>query len=466
MEGKTTSDMSKLHPTFPPPHAPHGLENMTEEDSSAMGELHSAYIWTGSLADLEKEDISPTGEPHSALPALAPDSLQGVTEESSAMGEQHSAFVWTGSLADLAMEKISPKGKPHSAFPASPAPDAPLAYEDPSFPPPPSYDQADPAATLEEIMQQQRLHIHHIDKIQSLDFMPHRMRTDMFLNLNTVGWPKRLCSTTKDTSRGQARWHADDDNPLMLLHLYELAWKTIARVFFPDFTAEFLEERWRVADYRSRQEVIARFEARNSSGIPKSSSTPKTKDDARSVWPQPLRDRVFEAFQAGISIPDIRVTYCPERTEAALSNIVADERKKRGVEIPRRVHNKYKDWTDEEDTLLLSLRREGSTFEEVAARLPGRTRPGCNRRFNELVAKMSEGEESGARGLKTAKTVWTPEDDKLVLSERDSGGKSFEAIRHAHFPGRTLGGVKARYLRLKGKKGRKGVEEDSMILDV
>lgn len=74
-------------------------------------------------------------------------------------------------------------------------------------------------------------------------------------------------------------------------------------------------------------------------------------------------------------------------------------------------------WTEEEDERLRkSVAGYGSSWIQVATAIPGRTNDQCRERWMEYVNKSS------------AKAIWTPEEDKLLLDLVKERGNQWKSI--------------------------------------
>ena len=99
-------------------------------------------------------------------------------------------------------------------------------------------------------------------------------------------------------------------------------------------------------------------------------------------------------------------------------------------------------WTTEEDNLLLDLRAQGRSWEDIAEAFSRRTPGAAEGRYYTLKRKLSMQNEE--------RIPWTPEEDKLLQDLR-ARGQPWKEISKA-FPERTQQAVKIRYGRISKKQ--------------
>ena len=130
-------------------------------------------------------------------------------------------------------------------------------------------------------------------------------------------------------------------------------------------------------------------------------------------------------------------------------------------DLPSPTYANFVVWTPEELKLLRDMRKEGRGWEEIAEALPGRTANGARARYGHLKDKTPFIRES----------IWTPEEDERVVDLRVQG-REWEEIAEA-LPGRTRAAVRARYFAVKGNSSTPNVqrrpwtpEEDKLLKDL
>lgn len=105
-------------------------------------------------------------------------------------------------------------------------------------------------------------------------------------------------------------------------------------------------------------------------------------------------------------------------------------------------------WTDEQDEMLVQLMLEGKSWEEIAAALPppGRTPYAAKGRYRNLR------ENSNINALADDKS-YKPEDDQMLLKLRWEGKSWNEITKALSGPERSLDSVRKRYHKLKKLHG-------------
>ena len=97
---------------------------------------------------------------------------------------------------------------------------------------------------------------------------------------------------------------------------------------------------------------------------------------------------------------------------------------------------KYPYWTEEEDRLLLTLKKEGKTASEIRERLPGKTYDSIRRRSSE----QNHGKRIRTEKLRPVARPWTADEDAMLADLR---GKNMKPTEIATFlPGRTPNAVR------------------------
>ncbi|KAG6096598.1 hypothetical protein E4U30_001404 [Claviceps sp. LM220 group G6] len=102
------------------------------------------------------------------------------------------------------------------------------------------------------------------------------------------------------------------------------------------------------------------------------------------------------------------------------------------------------EWTAEEEKSLFQLKASDKTWPEIANRLPGRTDLDCQRRYEERFDAYGTEMPQGSLQAKLNKLKpWTEEEDKLLLTLKEAGVKKWQEISESL--GRTSYACQSRY---------------------
>ena len=107
-------------------------------------------------------------------------------------------------------------------------------------------------------------------------------------------------------------------------------------------------------------------------------------------------------------------------------------------------------WTEEEERLLLALREQRKSWDEIADYFPERTWRALQARYLKLTRDPSMPKKSRKKAVK-----WTPKEEELLIELRDGRGLSWNEIDQ-HFPGRGWSALESKYYYL--KRGRPAPE--------
>ncbi|KAG5958863.1 hypothetical protein E4U56_005266 [Claviceps arundinis] len=133
-----------------------------------------------------------------------------------------------------------------------------------------------------------------------------------------------------------------------------------------------------------------------------------------------------------------------------------------------------KEWTAEEEKSLFQLKASDKTWPEIANRLPGRTDLDCQRRYEERFDAYETEMPQGSLQAKLNKLKpWTEEEDKLLLTLKEAGGKWQEISESL---GRTSYACQSRYgkciekvsetEKLKNERVKWTAEEDKLLFQL
>jgi predicted transcriptional regulator len=96
-------------------------------------------------------------------------------------------------------------------------------------------------------------------------------------------------------------------------------------------------------------------------------------------------------------------------------------------------------WTEREDALLCRLRTQNKSLKEIAPRLPHRTRTAINNRLSQL---MQEGRIERQRGTGARRHSWTPQEERVLVRLRAEEATIEEMARE--LPHRTPAAIALR----------------------
>lgn len=140
-----------------------------------------------------------------------------------------------------------------------------------------------------------------------------------------------------------------------------------------------------------------------------------------------------------------------------------------------RKHSSHDRYTFEEDALLKKLYREGNSWQKITESFPRRTPQALKRRLKILLERESQSESNPhLESLKSKdRDFWTDEQDEILVRLRLEGSSWEDVVAALPLPERTANAARSRFQHLKENhniksplrdKSRYGSEEDQMIL--
>ena len=144
----------------------------------------------------------------------------------------------------------------------------------------------------------------------------------------------------------------------------------------------------------------------------------------------------------------------PHRTRGALAVRIGHLIRQGRIEARWAPTRERRPWTAREESILLEMRARDATLDEIAARLPGRTRPAVARR---VAALIEDGVIPPRAHAPLSHQAWSPEEDALVVG-MIRAGKTPEQMAQAL--GRTLPSVKSRISQRRKRAGGAGRPPD------
>ncbi|KAF2429893.1 hypothetical protein EJ08DRAFT_697920 [Tothia fuscella] len=113
-------------------------------------------------------------------------------------------------------------------------------------------------------------------------------------------------------------------------------------------------------------------------------------------------------------------------------------------------------WTENEDRVLLQLKRQGHSIVEIAERLPGRNSEGVRKRLQRVDVQSKPSSSDAKQPSSVAKRPslgassgekWTENEDRVLCQLKEQGHSNVEIAEH--LPGRNFGAIRKRLQRLK-----------------
>jgi hypothetical protein len=157
----------------------------------------------------------------------------------------------------------------------------------------------------------------------------------------------------------------------------------------------------------------------------------------RAAW-SPEEDELLCQLRAANESQDAIAARFPNRTQGAVSVRMGYLVRQGRIDARWTPIHERRPWTRGEESVLLKLRAEGATLEEIAERLPGRTFSAVARHVTGMV---EDGVIAPGAHAPLSRRPWSREEDELVGGMRQAG-KTPQQIAHAL--GRTVPSVKSR----------------------
>ena len=162
-------------------------------------------------------------------------------------------------------------------------------------------------------------------------------------------------------------------------------------------------------------------------------------------------------------VPEIEKPQSPPTTTITAAAI-ANHATFNVLSVPKLLKRAGRSWTDEEEILLLKLRKEGKSWSEIAKLIPERTWRASQKRHGQLTRGSSEPKRKKGK-------LWTDEENERLMEQKEMG-KSWKEIAQ-QLPGRNLNSIQShyRYL-LTSRKAPENVlvrytpEEDRRLLEL
>ncbi|KAF2118037.1 hypothetical protein BDV96DRAFT_644369 [Lophiotrema nucula] len=244
---------------------------------------------------------------------------------------------------------------------------------------PPSFDAVNwfDNNTLEKWRDLHLLKIHHINIVESLNFVPEKTRKDLYLRLNEVGWPLRLrtletAGNSTMTSAG-VEWFQEDRNALVVLRQFGLSWATISSTFFVGHTPQ-----------DCMQEVIRLGYDPVTLGMSPGSALAQAVSSVSSR--QVLASNALPARGPASATAAPGFVHHQASPVSATPSLPRENPSRADSEGSTTYVNHLKPfWTPDEDRILLEASTEGMKYSEIREKyLPHRTAKALNHRMNRL----------------------------------------------------------------------------------
>jgi uncharacterized protein (DUF433 family) len=190
---------------------------------------------------------------------------------------------------------------------------------------------------------------------------------------------------------------------------------------------------------RTRSAVECRIEYLVTQGrIAPLATPPKRRQPSGTSGWTPLEDALIVDLRArGTGHAEIAAHF-PHRTRTAVSARIAKLIRKNQLERQREGGLRHRPWTQKEVALLVTMRANDATLDEIAAALPHRTRLAISTRIGELI---DAGTIERTPFSPQSRRRWSQEEDQLVADMRRAK-KTMDEMAAAL--GRSLASVNSR----------------------
>jgi hypothetical protein len=166
---------------------------------------------------------------------------------------------------------------------------------------------------------------------------------------------------------------------------------------------------------RTRSAVECRIEYLIAQGrIAPASAPPKRRAPSTAAWTQREDDLIRELRSRGLGHSDI-AAQLPHRTRGAVSARIRKLIGAGQLGRQRSGGERHRAWTRQEDALLVKMRADDATHDELAAALPHRTPSAIARRILKLIG---EGTVERTQFAPQTRRPWSREEDELVAEMR------------------------------------------------
>lgn len=160
-------------------------------------------------------------------------------------------------------------------------------------------------------------------------------------------------------------------------------------------------------------------------------------EPVRAAWSERDDERLRQLRSEGKGAAEIATEF-PSRTPSAVTQRIGYLIREGRIDSRWAPIHERRAWTSREESRLVQLRSQGATLDEIAARLPRRTRSAVARRVAELV---EDGLLAPGAHAPLSHRPWSQEEDELLTVLRRAS-KTPEEIAQAL--GRTVPSVKSR----------------------